>query len=278
MLILPSLKEIYSVGTTSSHLPSLIQPRVKPTIQVGLYQFAMTLALLIFHPHRLPAKIQAMLPNKSLAILYSFRRCPFAMRARSTLIASGIRVELREVDLRNKPGALLAASPKGSVPLLMTPEGKVINESWDIMLWALRQQDPQAWLGKDEYHLQTALQWVNENDNTFKHNLDQYKYPNRYPEQRQIVYRSAGEHFLQQLEQQLKITPFLLGAKFTLADAALLPFVRQFASVDSGWFATAPYPALRVWLNRYTTSDLFAKVMQKFPVWKQDDELVVFGA
>ncbi len=222
-------------------------------------------------------------PIVPLAILYSFRRCPYAMRARAALIASGIRVELREVELRDKPAAMLAASPKGSVPVLVLPEGKVIDESWDIMLWALRQHDPHGWLGPhewqgmDECHVQAALPWVIANDTTFKSNLDRYKYPERYPEQPQSVYRAAGEQFLQQLEQRLVATPYLLGETFTLADAALLPFVRQFSATDADWFAAAPYPALRAWLERYSSSELFAWVMQKFPVWQPDNTAIVFG-
>jgi glutathione S-transferase len=212
-----------------------------------------------------------------LPILYSFRRCPYAMRARAALIASGISVELREVELRDKPAAMLAASPKGSVPVLVLSNGKVIDESWDIMLWALRQHDPQAWSGKDDCNTQAALPLVIENDTTFKYNLDRYKYPERFPEQPQSAYRLAGEQFLQQLEQRLSTTPHLLGETITLADAALLPFVRQFAEVDTGWFATAPYPALRAWLEKFTSSELFAKVMQKFPVWHPGDEPVIFG-
>jgi len=212
-----------------------------------------------------------------LPILYSFRRCPYAMRARAALIAGGINVELREVELRDKPAAMLAVSPKGSVPVLVLPDGKVIDESWEIMLWALRQRDPQGWLGKDGCHAQAALPLVIENDTTFKHNLDRYKYPERFPEQPQSAYRIACEQFLQQLEQRLWITPYLLGETFALADAALLPFVRQFAAIDSDWFATAPYPALRAWVENFTSSELFSFVMLKFPVWQSGNKPVVFG-
>lgn len=198
------------------------------------------------------------------------------MRARAALIASGVSVELREVVLRDKPAAMLAASPKGSVPVLILPDGKVIEESWDIMLWALRQNDPQGWLGQDECHLLAALPWLNENDTTFKHALDRYKYPERFPEQTQTDYRRAGEAFLLQLEQSLK--PYLLGSSFTLADAAVLPFVRQFAAVDAEWFAQAPYPAVRAWLNEFTASDSFSILMQKFPAWQAGDELRIFSA
>lgn len=212
-----------------------------------------------------------------LPILYSYRRCPYAMRARAALIAAGISVELREVELRNKPAAMLSASPKGSVPVLLLPDGKVIDESWDIMLWALRQHDPLAWSGQDGRHIQAALPLVIENDTEFKRNLDRYKYPDRFPEHPQSAYRSACEQFLQQLERRLRATPFLLGANFTLADIALLPFVRQFAAVDSAWFANAPYPALQAWLEKFTSSELFSTVMQKFPVWQPGNEPVTFG-
>ena len=212
-----------------------------------------------------------------LPILYSFRRCPYAMRARAAIIASGICVELREVVLRDKPAAMLAASPKGSVPVLDLPDESVIDESWDIMLWASRLHDPLAWLGKGECHAQAALPWVSENDSTYKDNLDRYKYPERFPDQPQSAYRSACEQFLQKLEQRLSATPCLLGETYTLADAALLPFVRQFAAVDAAWFATAPYPAVRAWLEKFTRGELFAKVMQKFPAWQPGDEPVIFG-
>jgi glutathione S-transferase len=221
-----------------------------------------------------PAKITIML----LPILYSFRRCPYAMRARAALIVGGINVELREVELRNKPAAMLAASPKGSVPVLVLPDNTVIDESWDIMLWALRQHDPHGWLGKGEFHAQAALPWLTENDTTFKDNLDHYKYPERFPEQPQSAYRIAGERFLQMLEHRLDTTPYLLGETFTLADVALLPFVRQFAAVETNWFATAHYPALRAWLEQFTASELFALVMQKFPVWQPGKDPVIFGS
>jgi len=212
-----------------------------------------------------------------LPILYSFRRCPYAIRARAALIASGIRVELREVALRNKPAALLTASPKGSVPILVLPS-QVIDESWDIMLWALRQQDPLAWLGKGECHIQAALPWVVENDGSFKHNLDRYKYFENFPDQPQSATRAACEPFLLLLEQRLCTTSYLLGDTFTIADVALLPFVRQFAATDIGWFATAPYPALRAWMERFAESVLFSRVMQKFQVWQPGDEPQIFGS
>ncbi len=203
----------------------------------------------------------------NLPILYSFRRCPYAMRARTALIYSDISIELREVALRAKPAAMLTASPKGSVPVLVLPDGRVIEQSWDIMLWALHHNDAQNWLGENETKLQAALPLVLENDTTFKRALDCYKYPERYPEQHQDFYRAQGEVFMQKLETRLSNTAYLLGDTMSIADAALLPFVRQFTAVDAAWFATSPYPKLRDWLDSFTRSELFAQVMQKFPVW-----------
>ena len=125
--------------------------------------------------------------------------------------------------------------------------------------------------------MHAAGRWVVENDSTFKHNLDCYKYPEQFPQQPQSVYRSGCEQFIQQLEQCLRAKHYLLGDTFTLADAVLLPFVRQFAAVDGVWFASAPYPAARAWLEKFTSSELFGRVMQKFPVWEPNDEPVNFG-
>ncbi len=190
------------------------------------------------------------------------------MRARAALIHSNINFELREIALRDKPAAMLAVSPKGSVPVLVLPDGRVLEESWEIMLWALRQHDAHNWLGKHETSLQAAFSLVLENDSTFKRALDCYKYPERHPDQPQHFYRTQGEVWLQKLEMRLSVTPYLLGDTMSIADAALLPFVRQFAAVDANWFASAPYPKLRDWLDRFTHSELFAQVMQKFPVWQ----------
>ncbi len=189
------------------------------------------------------------------------------MRARSALIAADINVELREVVLREKPATMLAASPKGSVPVLVLSNGTVIDESWDIMLWALRHNDPDHWLGEDENFVQATLPLLKENDSSFKRASDRYKYPERHPELSQVEHRANGETFLLQLELRLSTSAYLLGEHFSIADAALMPFVRQFAAVDSDWFATAPYPALRLWLAGFTQSDLFTRVMKKYPQW-----------
>lgn len=211
----------------------------------------------------------------TLPVLYSFRRCPYAMRARLALHASEPPYELREVALRNKPDAMLAASPKGSVPVLVLPDGQVIDESWDIMQWALHQHDPENWLGPDNQHIETALAWVTINDTSFKAALDRYKYAERHPKHPQACYRAQGEQFLQQLEAQLLSSAYLLGDRLSIADAALFPFIRQFAGVDPDWFSQSPYPGLRGWTDALIRSDRFAAIIQKHAEWKSGDIPVV---
>lgn len=196
-------------------------------------------------------------------VFYSFRRCPYAMRARFALIATSIEVEHREIALKNKPGTMLEASPKGTVPVLVLQNGQVIDESLDIMLWALRQHDPQHWLAEKE----TAQTLIAENDQVFKPWLDKYKYASRFPEFSPIYYRQQGELFLQQLEHQLQQHTFLCSEQAGLADFAIMPFIRQFAGVDKTWFETSSYPKLRRWLNTHLQSKLFAAVMYKHDIW-----------
>lgn len=202
-----------------------------------------------------------------LPVLYSFRRCPFALRARMAVCYSGIRVELREVLLRDLPEELLACSPKGTVPVMVLPDGRVLEESLDIMLWALARHDPDGWWPGDAILQATMLDWIGRNDTLFKPDLDRYKYAVRYPEHPPSHYRAQGEHFLLGLERQLQLTPWLCLAQPGLADHALFPFVRQFAQVDAGWFAAAPYPRVRAWLARLTGSQWFAVAMRKYPRW-----------
>jgi glutathione S-transferase len=185
------------------------------------------------------------------------------MRARMALHASGVAVELREVELRNKPASMLAASPKGSVPVLVLPDGCVIDESWDIMQWALHQHDPEGWLGEHDAFVSAAEPLISANDTSFKLYLDRYKYADRYPEQTRLDYRTQAEVFLRQLEERLSATRYLLGNTQSIADAGIFPFIRQFAEVDKDWFAQAPYPALRVWLADILSTPRFAAVMRK---------------
>nr|WP_274597957.1 glutathione S-transferase [Pseudomonas fluorescens] len=192
-------------------------------------------------------------------MLYSFRRCPYAMRARLALRYSGVPVEIVEVSLKAKPAAMLALSPKGTVPVLSV-DGRVIEESLEIMQWALAQHDPDDWLLQGDPQV-SAL--IAENDQVFKHHLNRYKYAERYPEQPMEHYRAEGEVFLQKLEDLLADREYLLAGHLSLADAAVVPFVRQFAHVDRAWFAGAPYPRLQVWLQRFLESPLFIAVMAK---------------
>jgi len=191
--------------------------------------------------------------------LYSFRRCPYAMRARMALRYSGVPVEIVEVSLKAKPPEMLAISPKGTVPVL-DAGGQVIDESLEIMRWALAQNDPDDWLlGGDS----RIAELIEANDQVFKVHLNRYKYAERYPEQSMEVYRAEGALFLQKLDELLEGRDYLLAGHPSLADIALLPFVRQFAHVDRDWFAATPYERLQAWLQRFLESDLFTAIMKK---------------
>ncbi|WP_223502180.1 glutathione S-transferase [Pseudomonas sp. BF-R-24] len=195
--------------------------------------------------------------------LYSFRRCPYAMRARMALRYSGVAVDIVEVSLKAKPAEMLALSGKGTVPVL-SADGRVIDESLDIMRWALAQNDPQDWLLKDDpVAAEQIASLIEQNDQVFKVHLNRYKYAERYPEQPMEVYRSEGEVFLRSLDQLLEGRDYLLADHPSLADVALMPFVRQFAHVDREWFGQTPYLRLQAWLQRLLESDLFTSIMKK---------------
>ncbi|MBC3365512.1 glutathione S-transferase [Pseudomonas sp. SWRI154] len=199
----------------------------------------------------------------SRATLYSFRRCPYAMRARMALRYSAIDVATVEVSLKAKPAEMLALSSKGTVPVLQV-DGRVIDESLEIMHWALALHDPQDWKLRDDAQgqaLTAAL--IEENDQVFKLHLNRYKYPERHPEYPKEHYRSEGEIFLRKLEELLESRPFMVAGHLSLADVALLPFVRQFAHVDRDWFSLAPYPRLQKWLQGLLDSELFMAIMAK---------------
>lgn len=204
-------------------------------------------------------------------VLYSFRRCPYAMRARLALQACGTAVELREIELKNKPAEMLLASPKGTVPVLVLPDGRVLEQSLDIMLWALQQHDPQAWLPPTPAALQDTLAPIATNDGPFKHALDRYKYPGRYALSDGEAPRAQGAAVLQQWENTLDTQAFLHGPHWGLQDAAIAPFVRQFAHTDKTWFAAQPWPHLQRWLAAFEASASFAAVMHKHTVWRAGD-------
>lgn len=199
-----------------------------------------------------------------LPILYSYRRCPYAMRARMALSYAGIAVEVREISLKDKPAHMLQVSPKATVPVLVLPDGQVIDQSLQIMQWALQQHDADGWLSADP---QNAALLIAENDGSFKQNLDRYKYEIRFPEHSAADYRQQGELFLAKLELHLQQTSFLLSNKISLADIAIFPFIRQFAAVDSDWFASADYIKLKSWLQHLVESELFQGAMLKYPTY-----------
>ena len=205
-------------------------------------------------------------------ILYSFRRCPYAMRARLAVAAADITVELREVLLRDKPAAFLAASPDGTVPLLVTGDG-VIPESLDIMRWALARRDPEGWLEAPGSEM-VAL--ITEADGPFKTALDRYKYHSRYAGADPEAERVRAEIFLRRLDTRLAGQGWLFGDVPCLADMAILPFVRQFALVDRAWFDAQPWPDLRSWLDRFLASARFDSIMRKYPAWQAGDPVTLF--
>lgn len=186
------------------------------------------------------------------------------------LLVSGTVCEIREVKLRDKPAALIAASPKATVPVLALPDGRVIDQSLDIMRWALRRNDPEHWLANDDAALIAA------NDGPFKHHLDRAKYPGRYQETGD--HRALALALLDPLEARLSVTANLCGEMRSLTDIALLPFVRQFAEIDRDCFDRQPLPKLRLWLDRHVASDLFQAAMVRLPPWRSGDARVLFPA
>lgn len=190
------------------------------------------------------------------------------------ICASDIKVILREVKLSQKPPELIRISTKSTVPVLLLQDGTVIDESRDIMLWALQHSDPHCWL--DEALIQSTKVLIEENDGAFKTHLDHYKYYDRYPMLSQREYRREAEKFLQKLELLLQQNQFLLTDRSTLADVAILPFVRQFAAVEPEWFEQSPYVHLRKWLNAFIQSELFKIVMTKYSFWKDGESEVHF--
>jgi glutathione S-transferase len=203
-------------------------------------------------------------------ILYSFRRCPYAMRARMAIAVSGICVELREVLLRDKPPEMLAASPKGTVPVLVLPDGRIIDESLDIMRWALGQHDPENWLAGDDPERIAA------NDGPFKAALDRYKYPHRYEIIDPEPHRCAGWKILADLDERLADQAYLAGDHPGFADIAIFPFVRQFGATDPLWFNRQEAEALQRWLATLIAMPLFETIMQRFPKWQAGDLEVLF--
>lgn len=201
--------------------------------------------------------------SASKPILYSFRRCPYAMRARLALAVSGVEVEHREILLKDKPQAMLKASPKGTVPVLVLADGLVLDESLDVMKWALTQNDPENWLDRDA----RTSEWVATNDGPFKRALDRYKYASRFEDADEEAERETASACLRALDLVLRDRAWLEGEQPGFADNAIFPFVRQFAMTDRDWFNARDWPALIAWLDQLLNSDRFANIMEKHEIW-----------
>ena len=208
--------------------------------------------------------------NNTKPILYSFRRCPYAMRARLALKLNNIKVELCEIELRHKPSIMLAISPKGTVPVLQLPSGEVIDESWDIMCWVFLQND-------DSFKVTAEMcELIEINDGWFKDALNSYKYPEAGDIHSSEYYRTQGEQFLNQLNERLTSHKYLLSDELSIIDLAILPFVRQFANVDKSWFYQSEYEPLKKWCDEFSHSDLLESIMHKYVPWNEHEAGVEF--
>ncbi len=227
-------------------------------------------------------------PNSNLPILYSLQHCPYAMRARLGILLAQQSVLIRAVVTKNKPAEMLAISPKGTVPVLIidhaepaekrSDKATIIDESLDIMLWALKLNDPQDLLqAEDSGKLDTMLDLIWRNDREFKPDLEVYKLAKRFHKESEVTDRQRCEVFVAELERKLESGRYLMGDQASLADYALLPFIRQFARVDRKWYLQSPYPGLRDWLNRHLQMPLFTKAMAKYPLWLDSREAFLLG-
>lgn len=211
-------------------------------------------------------------------ILYSLRQCPYAMRARLGILHAQKVVELRDIDMNNKPEEMLSISPKGTVPVLLLSDGSVIDESLDVMVWALNQSDPNNLLySHDKALLPVMLELMNRSDTEFVNALQKYRAASRYHDDNEIEWRNVCCDWLMTIEQSLCQHAYIMGETPSLIDYAILPFIRQFSRVDKKWYAQAPLPYLRAWLINHYNDPLFAKVMQIYPKWKSGNEPILFG-
>lgn len=221
----------------------------------------------------------------NLPILYSLQHCPYAMRARMGLLMAQQQVMLRAITMKNKPEEMLTVSPKGTVPVLLLPDETVVDESLDIMIWALQQNDPEDLLHKDTpADLPAMIELITRNDKEFKPQLEIYKKSKRFRTGTETEERQKCEVFIAELEQRLsssgdytKGNGNFIGDKPGLIDYALIPFVRQFSRVNKAWFKQAPYPLLRTWIEEQMQTRLYAKAMAKYPLWLDEYEECIFG-
>lgn len=226
--------------------------------------------------------------NMTLPILYSLRHCPFAMRARIAIFKSKQPIELRDVKLDNKPAAMLTASPKGTVPILVVSLSdnttQIIDESIDVMVWSLTQSDPDNLLlassqtveGETTNQLTELLAFIHIYDSEFKGCIERYKCAKRYHEPNLLERRQDCEVYIKDLEQRLSKHAYIFGESESLADIALLPFIRQFAKIERQWYVKADYPNVKRWLNAYLQSAMFNKVMTQNPIWQEGTDGVEY--
>ena len=210
--------------------------------------------------------------NDDIPILYSFRRCPYAMRARLAIYVSNIKVQLREILLRNKAPEFLLASAKGTVPVLITQK-EVIEESLDIMVWSLKQEDPEHWLNMPT----EGYNWISRNDGPFKKALDHTKYSTRFPDLDAKLERAKALEFLTDLNLQIGNSKWMFGKNCSLADMALLPFIRQFSNIDSHWFYSQNLPNVQKWLNYFLETNHFLQIMKKYSIWTSNSPPIIFS-
>ena len=212
--------------------------------------------------------------KNNLPILYSFRRCPYAMRARMAIHISDQRCELREVLLRDKPPSMLQYSAKGTVPVLILQDGKVIDESLDVIDWALNLNDPDDWQrSKDK---EKTKELIKINDGEFKYHLDRYKYSKRYDNEDPEFHRKKCLKFIEKINSELQNSKYIFDDEISYIDISLLPFIRQFRIADNEWFDELPYENVNSWLSNFLNSELLKSIMSKYDLWKEGDEVTIF--
>ena len=212
--------------------------------------------------------------KNNLPILYSFRRCPYAMRARMAIHTSGQKCELREVLLRDKPPSMLEYSAKGTVPVLILQDGKVIDESLDVIDWALNLNDPDDWQRSKDTKKTKEL--IKINDGEFKYHLDRYKYSKRYDNEDPEFHRKKCLKFIESVNNELNNSKYIFDDNISFADIVLLPFIRQYRIADIEWFDSLPYNNLKKWLSSFLDSYLLNSIMKKYDLWKEGDEVTIF--
>ncbi len=209
-------------------------------------------------------------------ILYSFRRCPYAMRARMAILKSGVACRLREVTLRDKPEEMIAISPKGTVPVMVFGDGLILEESLEIMHWTLSKNDPDKWLQPEFSSSTDMLNLIKKIDKEFKYHLDRYKYSTRYKDADPIFHREKALKVLAPIIESLKKQKYLCGTRVSMADIAIFPFIRQFANTNKKWFDSEKIEPLQSWLKQHLVSKVFLNSMNKWPIWKSENEEILF--